>query len=483
MSARPDPRATRDALTQHNQVLWRALQKVQQGDIEGAQSVLGAAQGAAPTLGEVFRLYQDELETQAQQLRESQQRAEQALAWFARLYRDLPVAAVMVDAQGLVVDANEQARAELGLAPLERAAPVPLRRLMADAAGELKLVAALARAVHSESALLEQVAMRGPGGQSRVADLRITRLPPRAQAHDQPVALCVIHDRTAQMEAQRARDAAAQAERARDVAQASIQAKSTMMSRLSHELRTPLNAVIGFSHLLLSGDDALTSRQRHRLGLIQEAGRHLLALVEDVLLVNRLGAGALGLDLRTVSLPEVVADVLALQQPQIEARELRVLSTSEGGGAPAALAHADPRRVREILVNLVSNAIKYNRHGGDLSVQCRHQGDRSVVSVRDTGIGLTPQQRSHLFEPFNRLGAEAGPVEGTGLGLNIARGLAQAMGGDIEVESEPGLGCTFSLWLPAAAADDAAALAALAAEAAAPGAGPGLFGGHQFNGR
>ena len=454
MTPRQNPRASREALTQRNQVLWRALQKVQQGDIEGAQTVLGAAPAEAPTLGEVFRLYQDELETQAEQLRESQQRAEQALAWFARLYRNLPVAAVMVDEQGLVIDANEQARCDLGLASLERAGPVPLRRLMADGQGELKLMAALADVAQADSALLDQVEMRAPGGQRRVVDLNITRLPPRDHPHDQPVALCVMHDRTAQLDAQRARDAAAQAERARDVAQASIHAKSTMMSRLSHELRTPLNAVIGFSHLLLVSEDPLSDQHRHRLGLIQDAGRHLLALVEDVLLVNRLGSGALGLDLQSVSLPAVVADVLALQQPQIDKRALRLVQMPSATGKADALAHADSRRVREILVNLVSNAIKYNRHGGELRIDCSRQGSRSRVAVSDTGIGLTPQQRSHLFEPFNRLGAETSPIEGTGLGLNIARGLAQAMGGDIEVTSEPGLGSTFTLWLPAAADAD-----------------------------
>jgi signal transduction histidine kinase len=449
--APPSARALRHAgLVRQNLLLTQALELVSAGELESAQRLLAQADAESEgvSLDQVFRMYQDELQSQAQQLRDSQQRAEQALGWFANLFRSLPVAAVMVDEQGLVVDANHRAVVELNLELATRKVPVLLRRLMASPQGELNLARALKRVAEGQDAELDRVALRTLDGQDRVADLRLSRLPPRAGESASALTLCLLNDCTAQAEAARARQAAADAERQRDLAQAASQAKSQLLSRLSHELRTPLNAVLGFSHLLLTTPEAVAPAQQRRVQLIQDAGRHLLDLVDDVLQLNRSGAGPQQLQLQVMTLSDVVEEVLSLQQPDIEQRQLQL--QLHLAGDDRVRAWADPRRVREVLTNLVSNAIKYNRQGGHLGLRCGRVDNQVFVEVRDSGIGLTPEQRAHLFEPFNRLGAEFGDQAGHGLGLSIALSLAQAMGGDIRVQSEPGEGSRFTLALPAA---------------------------------
>jgi signal transduction histidine kinase len=448
--AAPDPAA--DHTGRQNLLLTRALDAVQAGDLEAAQDLLHADSGMALTLGQVFRLYQTELETQSQQLRESQLRTEQTLDWFAHLFRTLPVAALLVDRLGMIIDANAMALDELDLREALRTLPVPLRRLTANAEGELRLAALLPTVTPEHTGVLDDMALRTLKGRARWADLRITQVPPREMGGAGPLYLCVLNDRTAWVEAQRAREAADIAEHQRDLAQSASLAKTQLLSRVSHELRTPLNAVIGFSQLLLMRNDHLPDEGRRQVALIQEAGQHLLALVDEVLQINRAEAGQMLLDTQAVSLLDQARQVLALQQPMAADLGLQcTLDADDGGPGPTArevLALADPRRVREVLTNLVSNAIKYNRPGGWVRLQQGH-GARSVwLAVVDGGIGMTPQQQDHLFEPFNRLGADRLPVVGHGLGLSIARTLTHAMGGTLRVQSVPGEGSRFTLELP-----------------------------------
>jgi len=443
-----DPLAAIERDARDNVLLSRALDAVQAGDLEAAQDLLRADSGAALTLGQVFRLYQTELETQSQQLRDSQLRTEQTLDWFANLFRTLPVAALLVDSRGMIIDANAMALQELDLAEALRTLPVPLRRLTATADGELRLAALLPTVTPEHTGVLDDMALRTLKGKARWADLRITQVPPREMGSAAPLYLCVLNDRTAWVQAQRASEAAATAEHQRDLAQLASQAKTQLLSRVSHELRTPLNAVIGFSQLLLMRADALPPDGRRQIALIQEAGQHLLALVDEVLQINRAEAGQMLLDNQAVSLHEQARQVLALQQPMAERMALQVLLDAADPNEPEAPALADPRRVREVLTNLVSNGIKYNRPGGTLHLQTGHDAHTAWLAVADTGIGMTPQQLAHLFEPFNRLGAERLPVVGHGLGLSIARTLTQAMGGTLQVQSVPGEGSRFVLVLP-----------------------------------
>ncbi len=454
--SRPAPQATTlwpnaaqaDATAHRNLLLTRALDAVQAGDLEQADQILRNTDGAALTLGDVFRLYKTELEAQSLQLHESQMRTEQALDWFAGLFRNLPVAALLVDRIGMVIDASAVALDELALRHALGKVPVPLRRLAATADGEVRLATLLPTIPADRPVALDNMALRALDGRPCWADVRLALVPERAQGSAGPVYLCVLNDRTAWVEAQRAREAAALAEHQRDLAQSSSLAKTQLLARVSHELRTPLNAVIGFSQLLLLGKTTQTDQDHRYIGLIQEAGKHLLSLVDEVLQINMAEGGHLALEPQGVSLLEQARTVLALQHPMAETAGLRCEVVSIVAGQPEALALADPRRVREVLTNLVSNAIKYNRAGGDVRL-VHGQDERTVwLAVIDTGIGLSEQQLSHLFEPFNRFGADRSSVRGHGLGLSIARTVTQAMGGQLTVQSTPGTGSNFLLTLP-----------------------------------
>ncbi|MEO7151244.1 MAG: PAS domain-containing protein [Burkholderiaceae bacterium] len=249
-----------------------------------------------------------------------------------------------------------------------------------------------------------------------------------------------------------ARRATEQALRAQQMAEAASRAKSEFIARMSHELRTPLNAVLGFAQLIeLDAAHPLPPVPARRVERIRTAGTHLLALIEDVLDLAAIEAGRLPLALEPTELDAALDEVVEWVAP---------LATSLGValGVPATRAwvRADPRRLRQVLVNLVSNAVKYNRRGGRVDVAAvpleRDGVPGHEVRVRDTGRGLSAQQIEHLFEPFNRLGIEREAIEGVGIGLVVVRHLVHGMGGRIEVESSVGSGTEFRVWLPAAPA-------------------------------
>lgn len=239
--------------------------------------------------------------------------------------------------------------------------------------------------------------------------------------------------RAAVQEAQR------EAERARDTADVANTAKSEFLSRMSHELRTPLNAVLGFGQLLEISE--LGDEDTEAVGHILKAGRHLLALINDVLDLSRIEAGTMTISLEPVHVSDLVDDAVELVRPLADARSIR-LTTHVGECED--FVRADRQRCRQVLLNLLSNAIKYNHDGGDVIVSCVHADSDTVrVSVRDTGPGIDPARQPRLFEPFERLGAETSGVEGTGLGLALTKQLVHAMGGQVGVDSAPGEGSTF----------------------------------------
>jgi hypothetical protein len=242
---------------------------------------------------------------------------------------------------------------------------------------------------------------------------------------------------------------AATAMREREVAVAQSQAKSQAMSRISHELRTPLNAVLGFTQLMRRAkNDADGEPQGLWLAHIEDAGRHLLALIDDVLELSRAEVGELKLAAEPVDCAAVVSAALPLVSGSALERGISLrLEALEG------TVLADPVRLRQVLINLLSNAIKYNRPGGEVRVWSRSDGERVALHVADDGLGIAPEHLKHVFEPFNRLGAETTSVEGSGIGLTIVKVLVESMGGTVQVRSEPGQGSEFIVWLPAASAD------------------------------
>jgi PAS domain S-box-containing protein len=244
----------------------------------------------------------------------------------------------------------------------------------------------------------------------------------------------------------------AAAEMARSRAEEADRAKSTFLATMSHELRTPLNAIAGHVQLLEMGiHGPVTAAQREALERVDLAQRHLLRLVNDVLNLARLEANGVTYDVRSVALAEVIAELDALVGPQ--AREKGVALTANVD--PTCVARADRHKLMQVLLNLVSNAVKFTYAGGSVTIDCASSAgggdDIGVVYLRvhDTGIGIPPDQLEHVFDPFVQVDTTpAGRAAGTGLGLAISRNLARGMGGDLQVQSTAGVGSTFTISLP-----------------------------------
>jgi signal transduction histidine kinase len=285
-------------------------------------------------------------------------------------------------------------------------------------------------------------------------------------------------------------------------AQDSERVKSDFLSTMSHELRTPINAVLGYADLLLAGvDGTLGERQREYLERQQAASRHLLALVNDVLDVAKADANRLLLTREVADAREAARGAITMVQPQAAARRVSLAVDAGGRGGASGNGHAhgriaylgDPRRTEQVLINLLSNAVKFTPAGGSVHVEferwvgalggpagrtCEPAGGRDaaalpawvLVRVRDTGIGIPPDAQERVFEPFVQL--EPGHTRaagGSGLGLAISRRIARLMDGDVTVESTPGAGSTFTLWLRAVPSGAGDATAGVSPGAALPG--------------
>lgn len=222
-------------------------------------------------------------------------------------------------------------------------------------------------------------------------------------------------------------------------------AKSVFLSRMSHDLRTPLNAVLGFAQLLEL--EALPPERADSVQQILKGGRHLLDLINEVLDIVRIEADHISLSPEAVRLAEVVQQVVDLIHPLAAARGITI-TVDIGSGCPPYV-HADRQRLKQILLNLLGNAVKYNRERGQVIVTCcPGQDGRVRTSVSDTGAGILPDNLALVFQPFERLGAEGSAIEGTGLGLAVSKGLTEGMGGAIGVQSEIDRGTTFWVEFP-----------------------------------
>ncbi len=228
---------------------------------------------------------------------------------------------------------------------------------------------------------------------------------------------------------------------AKAVADKANLAKSEFLSSMSHELRTPLNAVLGFAQLMETATPLPTPAQKLSIEQILKGGWYLLRLINEILDLAMIESGKMTISQESMSLADVLQDCEVMIAPQAHQRTIQVSFPQFDN---LFYVHADRTRVKQVMINLLSNAIKYNRDGGTVTVECKSSGDNRVrVSVTDTGAGLAPEQVAQLFQPFNRLGQEAGAEEGTGIGLVVTKQLVEFMGGTIGVESSVGTGSMF----------------------------------------
>jgi signal transduction histidine kinase/CheY-like chemotaxis protein len=227
-------------------------------------------------------------------------------------------------------------------------------------------------------------------------------------------------------------------------------AKSDFLSSMSHELRTPLSAILGFAQLLESGAPPPTESQRRSIGQILKAGWYLLALINEVLDLALVESGRMSLSLEPISLAELMLECQMMIEPDAQKQGISVSFPPTGSRY---YVMADHTRMKQILINLLSNALKYNKTDGRVVVGYKTDGlARIRVFVEDTGVGMTPQQLTQLFQPFNRLGRESSGVEGTGIGLVMTRRLVELMGGKMGVDSQEGQGSVFWIELNLSAA-------------------------------
>ncbi|MET0396210.1 MAG: GAF domain-containing sensor histidine kinase, partial [Longimicrobiaceae bacterium] len=237
---------------------------------------------------------------------------------------------------------------------------------------------------------------------------------------------------------------------ARAEAERANRGKSEFLAVMSHELRTPLNAVIGYADLLQAGiTGPLNDRQREQLGRIKSSSAHLLQLIEEILTFSRIEAGQERIRPEEADLDALLREAGSLAEPLAGAKRVSLVVRGPG---PGAVLRTDPAKARQILLNLLSNAVKFTPHG-EVELSGALENGGAVLRVRDTGVGIAPEHLQRIWEPFWQV--EQSPTrmaEGTGLGLTVARNLAQLLGGEISVRSVPGGGSTFEVRLPSLSA-------------------------------
>lgn len=393
----------------------------------------GQVSGAVATFFDVT----ERLRTQAA-LRESEQR-------LARLIDTVADGVIAVDGDERIVLFNRAAERAFGTTA-EQALGQPIAGyfMNSDKPGFRALIAGQQGSLSARSGLHELVGRRASGEQFPI-EASLSRLSMGRNV----LTTVVLRDLSTHLAIREER-------KAREALEASSRAKTDFLSRMSHELRTPLNAVLGFAQLLrMTKQPPLVPAQLSQVQHIEHAGHHLLALVNDVLDLSRVESGRLSLSLEAVALHAVADEAISMVDVLAKNAEVRIhrAFAKRSAFGPEAWVVADRVRLRQVLVNLLGNAVKYNRRGGHVVLDFESDGGGVACTVRDDGGGMTPEQLAHLFEPFNRLGAERTGVEGTGIGLVLSRHLVELMHGRLDIDSSVGVGtvATVSLQL----ADDA----------------------------
>lgn len=384
-----------------------------------------------------LQVHQIELQQQNEELRQAQEALEHSRARYFDLYDLAPVGYLTVAANGLITQANLCAVTLLGLG---RSALVkrPLSRFIAKTYQD--------NFYQCRRQLLDT-------GQAQSCELQVLRndgvtlwvkLDVSAAGVDtqDPVLRVILSDISERKHlVEVLQETNQNLELARLLADKANRAKSEFLSSMSHELRSPLNAILGFAQLLEVSQPPPTPTQQASLDQIIKGGWYLLVLINDILDLASVESGHVVLSMDVVAVDTMLLDCQTLIEPLATAHGVHLVFSE----LPCTCnVHADPIRLKQVLINLLSNAIKYNKQGGSVEVSCHAPaGGKVRISVRDSGAGLSEQQLGHLFESFNRLGQEFGPTKGTGIGLVVSRRLVRSMGGEMGVESTEGEGSEF----------------------------------------
>jgi len=366
---------------------------------------------------------------------------------FRRAFEDNAVGMVLAGVDGRMVRVNRALRDMLGRTESQLLG-CTLDEVVSPTAGTAGQLERLARD-RAVSVHYEATARHTDG---RTIDLAVAASVVRG-ADGVPVNLSVnLLDITQRRAAERERRARREAEVARAAAEAASRAKSEFVAALNHELRTPLQAITGFTELLRTLD-LPPDRRQAALKHIDAATEHVLSMADDLLDIAKIEADALPIRVEPVELCGLLDEVLALLAPLAAAHDVVLRPPVLASTVPAArgAVRADRRRLRQVLINLVTNGVRYNRAGGWVEVGAKESGASTVtVAVRDSGRGIPAEMMSRLFTPFDRLGAECSAEPGAGLGLVVARALTQAMGGTLEIRNAAEVGTTAEITLPVA---------------------------------
>jgi PAS domain S-box-containing protein len=422
----------------------RALAVAGGNPLTGADDMAALSPADSRKMLHELRVHQIELEMQNEELRRTQVELDVSRARYFDLYDLAPVSYYTVsEATGLLLEANLAGATLLGLARAELInKPITRFIVREDQDSYYRYRQQIAA---SESPWCD-LRMLKHDGTPFWARLRATAA---IEADGTAVTRIIVVDisERKQLESDRRlldrelQERNTELENARRIADKANLAKSNFLSGMSHELRTPLSAILGFAQLIESGKPPLTPGQTRNIDQILKAGWYLLELINQILDLALIESGKLSLSVEPVSLSEIMLECQSMIEPQAQSRGISVAFPRF---EVTRFIKADRIRVKQVLINLLSNAIKYNRKQGTVRVACSIPSpERIRISVRDSGTGLSPEQMAQLFQPFNRLGQEAGTEQGTGIGLVVCQQLVTLMGGLIGVESTVGEGSEF----------------------------------------